>query len=61
VHYFSPTEAAIDYLAAVRIRARIRTIERTAWLTAWKEKKIRGMGFCRAGGFGNVVTRVENY
>jgi ABC-type transport system substrate-binding protein len=36
-------------------------MERAAWLTAWKEKKIRGMGFCGAGGFGNAVTRIENY
>ncbi len=61
VQYSSPTEAAVNYLAAVGIRARIRTMERAAWLTAWKEKKIRGMGFCGAGGFGNAVTRIENY
>jgi peptide/nickel transport system substrate-binding protein len=61
VQYSSPTEAAVNYLGAVGIRARIRTMERAAWLTAWKEKKIRGMGFCGAGGFGNAVTRIENY
>jgi peptide/nickel transport system substrate-binding protein len=61
VQYSSPTEAAINYLAAVGIRGRIRTMERAAWLTAWKERKIRGMGFCGAGGFGNAVTRIENY
>jgi peptide/nickel transport system substrate-binding protein len=61
VQYSSPTEAAVNYLAAVGIRARIRTMERAAWLTAWKEKKIRGLGFCGAGGFGNAVTRIENY
>ena len=61
VQYSSPTEAAVNYLGAVGIRARIRTMERAAWLTAWKEKKIRGLGFCGAGGFGNAVTRIENY
>jgi peptide/nickel transport system substrate-binding protein len=61
VQYSSPTEAAVNFLAAVGIRARIRTMERAAWLTAWKEKKIHGMGFCGAGGFGNAVTRIENY
>ncbi len=59
--YSSPAEAAANYLAAVGIRARIRTMERAAWLTAWKERKIHGMGFCGAGGFGNAVTRIENY
>jgi peptide/nickel transport system substrate-binding protein len=61
VQYSSPTEAAANYLATVGIRSRIRTMERAAWLTAWKEKKIHGMGFCGAGGFGNAVTRIENY
>ncbi len=61
VQYSTPTEAAANYLATVGIRARIRTMERAAWLTAWKEKKIHGMGFCGAGGFGNAVTRIENY
>jgi peptide/nickel transport system substrate-binding protein len=61
VQYSAPAEAAQNYLAAVGIRARIRTMERAAWLTAWKEKKIHGMGFCGAGGFGNAVTRIENY
>jgi hypothetical protein len=50
VQYTNPTEAAMNYLAAVGIRARVRTMERAAWLTAWKEKKIRGMGLCGAGG-----------
>ena len=61
VQYASPTEAVANYLATVGIRSRIRTMERAAWLTAWKEKKIHGMGFCGAGGFGNAVTRIENY
>lgn len=61
VQYSSATEAAANFLATVGIRARIRTMERAAWLTAWKEKKIHGMGFCGAGGFGNAVTRIENY
>ena len=61
VQYSSPTEAAANYLAAVGIRSQLRTMERAAWLTGWKEKKLRGMAFCGAGGFGNAVTRIENY
>jgi peptide/nickel transport system substrate-binding protein len=61
VQYSSPTEAAANYLAAIGIRSQLRTMERAAWLAAWKEKKIRGMSFCGAGGFGNAVTRIENY
>ena len=59
--YTNPTEAAANYLAAVGIRAKVRTMERAAWLAAWKEKKLRGLTFCGAGGFGNAVTRLENY
>jgi ABC-type transport system substrate-binding protein len=36
-------------------------MERAAWLTGWKEKKLSGMSLCGAGGFGNAVTRIENY
>lgn len=61
IQYTSPTEAIANYWATVGIRTRIRTMERAAWLTAWKEKKIRGTSMCGAGGFGNAVTRVENY
>jgi peptide/nickel transport system substrate-binding protein len=61
VQYASPAEAAANYLAAVGIRTQMRTMERAAWLSAWKEKKIRGLAFCGAGGFGNAVTRLENY
>jgi peptide/nickel transport system substrate-binding protein len=61
VQYSSPTEAVVNYLAAIGIRSQLRTMERAAWLAAWKEKKLRGMSFCGAGGFGNAVTRIENY
>lgn len=61
VQYSSPAEAVANYWATVGIRTRIRTMERAAWLTAWKEKKLRGMAMCGAGGFGNAVTRIENY
>jgi peptide/nickel transport system substrate-binding protein len=59
--YANPAEAAANYLAAVGIRTKVRTMERATWLAAWKEKKIRGVAFCGAGGFGNAVTRIDNY
>jgi peptide/nickel transport system substrate-binding protein len=61
VQYSSPSEAVANYWATIGIRAKIRTMERAAWLAAWKEKKLRGMAMCGAGGFGNAVTRIENY
>ena len=59
--YSNPSEAVLNYWATIGIRAKIRTMERAAWLAAWKEKKLRGMSMCGAGGFGNAVTRIENY
>jgi peptide/nickel transport system substrate-binding protein len=61
MQYASPAEAVINYLGAVGIRVRFRTMERAAYLTAWKEKTLKNLLFCGAGGFGNAATRVENY
>jgi len=43
------------------LRARFRSMERVAYLTAWKDKKLKNLLFCGAGGYGNAATRVENY
>ncbi|MBI3326191.1 MAG: ABC transporter substrate-binding protein, partial [Nitrospinae bacterium] len=61
VQYASPAEAVLNYFAAVGIRARFRTMERAAWLAAWTGKKLKNIGWCGAGGFGNAATRIENY
>jgi peptide/nickel transport system substrate-binding protein len=61
VQFSSAAEAVINYFAAVGIRARLRTMERVTYLTAWKDKKLKGLLFCGAGGYGNAATRVENY
>jgi peptide/nickel transport system substrate-binding protein len=61
IQYASPVESIANYLAAIGIRTKIRTVERAAWLTGWQEKKFRGVLWCGAGGFGNAATRIENY
>ena len=61
VQFASAAEAVINYFAAVGIRARFRTMERVAYLSAWKDKKLRNLLFCGAGGYGNAATRIENY
>jgi hypothetical protein len=33
----------VNYLNAVGIRVRMRTMERAAFYTAWKERKLRGL------------------
>ena len=58
--YFSMAEAVAGNLAAVGIRTRIRTMERAAWLTAWREKKLRGVVLAAQGAGGNAATRIES-
>ncbi len=57
--YFSMAEAVSTYLGAVGIRTRIRTMERAAFLTAWREKKLRGIVLGVQGAGGNAATRIE--
>ena len=52
-------EALSSYLGAVGIRTRIRTMERAAFLTAWREKKLRGIVLGAQGAGGNAATRIE--
>jgi peptide/nickel transport system substrate-binding protein len=61
VQFANDAEAVINYLAVVGIRARFRTMERAAYLSAWKDKKLKNLLLGGAGGYGNAATRVENY
>ena len=59
--YFSMGEALAGYLQSVGIRTKIRTMERAAMTTAWREKKLKNVivGITAAGG--NASTRLEAY
>src|SRR5262249_24021383 len=59
--YGSVAEAIGNYLAAVGIRTKMRPMERAAFLSQWKDKKISGIHYAGAGGQGNAATRVQNY
>jgi len=61
VQFAGAAEAVINYLGAVGIRARFRTMERAAYLAAQRDKKLKNLLFCGAGGYGNAATRIENY
>jgi len=54
-------EALAGYLRAVGIRTRIRTMERAAYLTAWREKRLKGVLLGLNGSGGNAATRLEAY
>jgi len=57
--YFSMAEAVANYLGAIGIRTRVRTLERAAFLSTWGEKKLRGVIMGGTGAGGNAATRIE--
>jgi peptide/nickel transport system substrate-binding protein len=59
--FFSTAEALGNFLGAVGIRTRLRTMERAAFLTAWREKKIKGVIMGLGAPPGNAATRIEAY
>jgi peptide/nickel transport system substrate-binding protein len=59
--YDSMGEAIQGYLQAVSIRTRIRSMERAAYFTAWREKKLHGVILVITATFGNAATRLEPY
>jgi peptide/nickel transport system substrate-binding protein len=54
-------EAVVNYLHAVGIRVKMHTMERAAFYTAWREKKLRGLFMPGAGISGNAATHVEAF
>jgi peptide/nickel transport system substrate-binding protein len=59
--YNSMGEAIQGWLQAVGIRTRMRPMERGAFMTAWREKKLRGVVLAISGVSGNAATRLESF
>jgi peptide/nickel transport system substrate-binding protein len=59
--FFSLAEAVGNDLQTVGIRTRMRTMERAAFLTAWREKKLKGVIMGLGAPAGNAATRIEVY
>jgi peptide/nickel transport system substrate-binding protein len=59
--YNSMGEAIQGYLQAVGIRSRLRTMERAAYFSAWREKKLHGIILVVTATMGNAATRLEPY
>ena len=51
----------MNYLNAIGIRVRMRTMERASFLAAWRDKKLRGLFMTGSGASGNAATRVEAF
>ncbi len=59
--FMTTGEACVNFLAAVGIRTRIRPTERAAFLTNWREKKLRGIFMPAVGNSGNAASRVGEF
>ena len=59
--FFSLGEAIGNYLQAVGIKTHMRTMERAAFLTAWREHKIKGVIMGLGAPAGNAATRIDAY
>jgi len=59
--YNSMGETIAGWLQAVGIRTRMRTTERGAFMTAWREKKLHGVALVISGVSGNAATRLESF
>jgi peptide/nickel transport system substrate-binding protein len=57
--YANIGEAVLDGLRAVGIRAKLRPIERAAFLKAYTEKTLKNIIQAGPGAFGNAATRLE--
>jgi peptide/nickel transport system substrate-binding protein len=59
--YNTMGEAIANYLTAVGIKTRVRVMERAALLSAWRDKKLRGLFVGATGSAGNASTRIEPF
>jgi peptide/nickel transport system substrate-binding protein len=59
--FFAMAEATLNYLGAAGIRAKLRPMERAAFYSSWRERKMRGLFIVAAGNSGNAASRVEAF
>jgi peptide/nickel transport system substrate-binding protein len=59
--FFQLSEGAVNALAAVGIRTRLRTIERAAFNAAWHERRLRGLFMAVSGTAGNAASRLAEF
>ena len=57
--YFSAGEAITNYLRAVGIKTRVRTMERAAFYVALASKKLKGICMCLNAVYGNAASRMS--
>ena len=57
--YFSTGETVTNYLAAIGIKTRVRTMERAAFYSALASKKLKGLCVCINAVYGNAASRLS--
>jgi peptide/nickel transport system substrate-binding protein len=59
--FYTMAEAIGNFLGAIGIRTKMRTMERAAFMSAWGEKKFKGLLMVASGAAGNAATRIETF
>jgi peptide/nickel transport system substrate-binding protein len=59
--FTATAEPAANFLAAIGIRTKLRTTERAAFLTQWREKKLRNLFMPAVGNSGNAASRIAEF
>ena len=59
--FVEQTEAIANSLAAVGIRTRLRVIERAAYYTQLRDKKLRPLVYVASAAYGNAATRLDSF
>jgi peptide/nickel transport system substrate-binding protein len=59
--YTALGEAVGGFLQAIGIRTKVRAMERAAYLSAWREKKLHGLLIGATGAAGNAAARLESF
>ena len=54
-------EAVANYLGAIGIRTRVRSMERATFFEAWRTKKLTGIIMGASAGLGNAAARLEAF
>ena len=59
--YTAMGESIMGWLQAIGVRTRLATMERAAFLSAWREKKLHGVVLTITGVAGNAATRLDQF
>jgi peptide/nickel transport system substrate-binding protein len=59
--FTSMGEAVVNYLGAVGIKARVRVMERAAFFSAWRERKLKGLIVTGTAQQGNAAARIGEF